>query len=59
MGSEPVSRPTDTSDGASPTILYVDDEEHNLTVFEATFEDFYDVRTAESARPVKPSRSSV
>ncbi len=31
-------------------ILYVDDEPHNLTVFEAAFEDFYDVRTAVSAR---------
>ncbi len=45
---------TDTSNSSSsilmPTILYVDDEEHNLTVFEATFEDYYDVRTAESAR---------
>ena len=30
-------------------ILYVDDEPHNLTVFEAAFEDFYDVRTAISA----------
>ena len=33
-----------------PPILYVDDEPHNLTVFAATFEDFYDVRTAISAR---------
>ncbi len=36
--------------GALPPILYVDDEEHNLTVFEAAFEDFYDVHTATSAR---------
>ena len=36
--------------GALPPILYVDDEEHNLTVFEAAFEDFYDVHTAASAR---------
>lgn len=27
-------------------ILYVDDEENNLTVFEAAFEDLYDVHTA-------------
>jgi class 3 adenylate cyclase len=27
-------------------ILYVDDEENNLTVFEAAFEDWYDVHTA-------------
>ncbi len=33
-----------------PPILYVDDEPHNLTVFEAAFEDFYDVRTAISAQ---------
>ncbi len=33
-----------------PPILYVDDEPHNLTVFEAAFEDFYDVHTAVSAR---------
>ena len=30
------------------TILYVDDEEPNLLVFEAAFEDDYDVRTANS-----------
>ncbi len=29
-----------------PPILYVDDEPHNLTVFEAAFEDYYDVHTA-------------
>ncbi len=45
-----VSNPNDSGNLAMPTILYVDDEEHNLTVFEATFEDYYDVRTAESAR---------
>ncbi len=44
------SNPNDSGNLAMPTILYVDDEEHNLTVFEATFEDYYDVRTAESAR---------
>ncbi len=31
-------------------ILYVDDEPHNLVVFEAAFKHFYDVRTAVSAR---------
>ncbi len=36
--------------GALQPILYVDDEEHNLTVFEAAFEDYYDVHTATSAR---------
>lgn len=34
----------------SGPILYVDDEEHNLTVFEAAFEDDYEVLTASSAR---------
>ncbi len=43
--SEQEGRPIATQ---SP-ILYVDDEPHNLTVFEAAFEDFYDVRTAISA----------
>ena len=32
------------------TILYVDDEVHNLTVFEVAFQDDYDVRIAGSAR---------
>ncbi len=45
-----MDRPDDTNDKTLPKILYVDDEEHNLTVFEATFEDYYEVRTAESAR---------
>lgn len=35
--------------GLAP-ILYVDDEQHNLTVFEAAFEDHYDVHTAVAAR---------
>ncbi len=32
-----------------PAILYVDDEQANLAVFEAAFEDFYEVYVAESA----------
>lgn len=35
---------------ARPSILYIDDEEHNLTVFEAAFEDYYNVHTTSSAR---------
>ncbi|MEM7352752.1 MAG: adenylate/guanylate cyclase domain-containing protein [Acidobacteriota bacterium] len=35
---------------ARPPILYVDDEQHNLTVFEAAFEAYYDIHTADSAR---------
>jgi len=31
-------------------VLYVDDEEHNLTVFRAAFDDDYDIHTAISAR---------
>lgn len=33
-----------------PRVLYVDDEEQNLTVFEAAYEDVYDIFTATSAR---------
>lgn len=35
---------------ARAPILYVDDEDPNLTVFEAAFEDYYSVLTASSAR---------
>ncbi len=31
------------------SILYVDDEEHNLVVFEAAYEDYYNIYTASSA----------
>ncbi len=33
-----------------PAVLYVDDEESNLTVFEAAYEDHYQIFTAVSAR---------
>lgn len=33
---------------ARPPILYIDDEQHNLTVFEAAFEDSYTIYTASS-----------
>ncbi len=40
----------DMGRAGKPPILYVDDEEHNLTVFEAAFEDYYTIHTALSAR---------
>jgi adenylate cyclase len=44
--SAELTRPADTRS----TILYVDDEESNLTVFEAAYEDDYRIFTAMSAR---------
>ena len=38
------------SSEAGRVLLYVDDEENNLTVFESAFEDDYEVYTATSAR---------